>query len=842
MSGRNYEGLLDAAHRNNNIGALRRGLGANDIYSAMDKIQVLDEDTQGSGSGSGFSDLSALENETDDFGRRLLQHQRDAARLKAVRGNQQAFRKAIPRPRIADVLDREERQNGLKETDHQRSSSRGSHDSEPPVTVPREWGTKARRQPHWMKKILEPSENGDAEVSNQNAMLSRGTGTGGERDWQDPSKPFPSIERTPRSPQQEQPSTPPSSMRHMNTTLRPSTEADENDFSSNSLIASTPAQTRQPRRIDHLARREMEDLEQHGVTSKALNQMNQLPILPSVSKPEDNPVASRLPRRRLNPERNQENISPRRERNDALNNRGAVRTTEVASRAPLSLNAENSHRTKHKRNDSMNLLRKLARASSSKSPSPTHGRQRDALGEVLNGANNAEALPLSAKSANSDYIAGPQRPLRQDAAALEAGQGRMAASGELLDQSSKGTRSVPDDEVAKTPVVTGAWIDTTLHIDEKSNGVDARSRLEGGIPVPERHVKTEGGIPAVKGEPTVPKSAVSAILRENKDTQKGHFLGDSTVLSLEGIIHPNDDHIDPTITLDEQAINPARDAEQHRPLTQAEKDRRQESLAFEGLNKHLWAARTSIKDASRGLRRVEHTLTNVEDSSVYFPAPADQPIVQSKSGRLGFVHCEICGGSYHSVWSALWAEFRSCFYTWDPSWKYRIRLTPLGLVIAGWFVWYMIETSLCSVYCHPVYASRKTYTPDARAPRFPLVLPTLIFRPLFMWAFGERAYDLMWQGLEAWWHKEVFERFISGGDPCWNLHPAVCRSVEVDGSMYMRPPPRTTVRRAFSSLTATATSRNEWLAAATGIGARVVGSFGDALDDVGSMWDDQMDL
>lgn len=837
MSGRNYEGLLDAAHRNDNVGALRRGLGAGDIFSAMDKVQALDEDTGGSGSGSGFSDLSALENETDNFGRRLLQHQRDAARLKAVRGNQQAFRKAVPRPRIADVLDREERQSGTKEMDHQRSSSGGSHDSEPPVTVPREWGTKAKRQPHWMRKIMEPSENGDAQEAGQGVIFNHTTAFTGDRDWQDPNKPIPSVERTPPKSRQEQPSTPPSSLRHMNTTLKPGNDTDENDFSSVSLLASTPAQTRQPRKIDHLARREMEDLESQGVTSKTLNQMNQRPAHATESKAEVVTAASRLPRHQRSPERNQENIPPRRERN-TLGNRGAVRSTEVENRGTLSINVENSQRPNHKRNDSMNLLRKLARVSSSKSPSPHQGTQRDALEGDANGENHADPLPMSAKSANSDYIAGPQKPLRQGNANREAKRGSTNTSGQVADQSSKNAQTVPDG-VPQTPVVTGAWIDTTLHIGEDE--AKAPIRPEPGPSEPDR--KNKAKPVEVKSEPTVAKSAVSAILHENRDKQRGHFLGDSTILSLEDMVHPNDDPTDPTITMDEEAIaNVGKDVND-KPLTQAEKDRRQESLAFEGLNKHLRAARTSIKDASRGLRRVEHTLTNVEDTSVYLPAPSGEPIINKNSTRLGFHHCEVCGGSYHSVWSALWTEFRSCFYSWNSSRKYRLRLTPIGLVIIGWLIWYILESSLCTIYCHPFSTSQKFYNLDPRAPRFPFVLPTLIFRPVFMWALGERAYDLMWQGIEAWWHQEVFERFMSGGNPCWNLSPAVCRTVEVGGKRYMHnTPPRATVRRAFSSLTATATatSRNEWLTAATGMGARVVGSFGDAVDDVGSMWDDQM--
>ena len=72
----------------------------------MDKVQSHDDETQGSGSGAGLSDLSALENETDDFGRRLLQHQRDIQRLNnALRSDQPAFRKARPSAPLVHQLE-----------------------------------------------------------------------------------------------------------------------------------------------------------------------------------------------------------------------------------------------------------------------------------------------------------------------------------------------------------------------------------------------------------------------------------------------------------------------------------------------------------------------------------------------------------------------------------------------------------------------------------------------------------------------------------------------------------------------------------------------------------------
>jgi hypothetical protein len=86
---------------------------------------------------------------------------------------------------------------------------------------------------------------------------------------------------------------------------------------------------------------------------------------------------------------------------------------------------------------------------------------------------------------------------------------------------------------------------------------------------------------------------------------------------LENIVHPNTDPTDTTLASDGAYQDANEDLDIGRPLTQAEKDRRQEDLAIEAMNKHLRAARTSIKDADRGLQRVE----NKWDTTSHAEAP-----------------------------------------------------------------------------------------------------------------------------------------------------------------------------------------------------------------------------
>ena len=150
------------------------------------------------------------------------------------------------------------------------------------------------------------------------------------------------------------------------------------------------------------------------------------------------------------------------------------------------------------------------------------------------------------------------------------------------------------------------------------------------------------------------------------------------------------------------------------------------------MNKHLRAARTSIKDADRGLQRVE----NKWETTSHIEAP-QPPTTTSKPNHPPTLDhnrktvCSHCGGSYTSLWYGLWTELHSVFYVYDKNSRFGIRTTWPGFLLLSWLLWYILENILCYNYCHPLYAEYMTgYGVDMDAPRYPFVIPTLLFRPL----------------------------------------------------------------------------------------------------------------
>ncbi|KAK5125677.1 hypothetical protein LTR85_011951 [Meristemomyces frigidus] len=836
-------------------------VGGLDVLSAMDKVQEHDETTQGSGSAdSAFSDLSALENETDEFGRRLLQHQRDVQRLNnAIHPSQRAFRKARPRPRLSERLEQEQQRNArVNGIVHERTGSAGSSGSDPPVNVPTQWGRKAKRSPEWLRNVhtrtadeaVAPDTQLDAvaQKPDEDAIIPHRTAYTGDEDWAaNGDEPLQSVEHTPPSMRRQRLGSSPSSMRHMNTTVGQAPDSDDQEFSAASLLASTPAVNRRDRKVDELTRREIETIERRGVTKRTLEQIiEQSTIITTETRPATAPAGdtTRAARRRRSLIANKENLAPNGDVNATYK---GTETVGLVNRTAQAVTFKNAQRPAHVRSDSLDLLKRIARVSSM-SPSPAKDKvERDVIEKRTKSEPFIDPGPLSAKSTNRDYIFGDRPPghhvtdeqqpyptpeAEQQASDEEAGEVAQPSDGQKPDVDVTPAPQEPQLD-AKTPVVTGAWVDTPApQIDIRpllkatdSTIVRAFGSPSGAAALEIREDPLEDSMRRIHSEPLHAKSALADILKEAKSADEPQF-GDATIQSLEDILSPDLDPTDPTLTVDigEVAQDVIDAIDNGEPLTQAERDRRQENLAMEAMNKHLRAARTSIKDANRGLRRVENRIETAQTvpSTVSAPSSATDPtpLARPTMTKNGKTICKACGGTYYgSVWKALWTEFRSCFYTWDPPSSWRIRFSWLGLLCLSALGWYILELVLCRYYCHPLYGSSMVgYGAYPNAPQFPWVIPTLLFRPFkFIW---EPASESL-----AWSSGVLFHSLF--GDNAVSSDPPVAKPAHVG-----------TVRKAFTN-----TLSSTWVQTATAsvaaASARVIGSAVDAVDEVGSMWDDE---
>jgi hypothetical protein len=782
----NYEGQLFAQHHQPLGPTALLKLSATHseslrITTTMQKIQAHDDDTLGTGSSN-----TGLDNQTDTFGREIMQHERDARRLhNATRGDARPVLKPRVRARLSDGVARREREED--EASRQRltrAGSTGSNDSNPPLIVPREWGTRAKSHRGWMRKIREPSivDTGDSGRNAAKGLLTPEedaeppltTSYGGDNIWNHDDEHGAALENTPPSMKRARPDALNATTRDAHSTLRHIIDSEDQDFGELSLLTSTPATTkpvrnglsrsdaepigRRPyttgRRHDLLAERSPNrDTTHTQARGSALDNDDKR----TTSRHEDVPrrtvasYAETRTARRTGLINNKENVSVNDTR--ALYSRTSERVT-ISDRTAKAVTFKQHQRPLHARNGSLHLLQRLA---TSLSPSPG----RSSLEAVPLGGEelvSSEAGSAAHRNTHENDQTGPtQRVLcrghrKSNGSQSDEEKSRAKLSHAASDEPKQDDYVEPDETPApmdrpsgdKTPVVTGAWVDTPGPAKDTRPSLPSSNSVP-PIPSSSKDLvlhKTSRLDPASRedsraphGNPNRPKSVLEEIVRDARKNSTDTF-GDATLQSLEDIVHPNTDPTDTTLASDAGGAHKKDTADNLgivRPLTQAEIDRREEDLAIEAMNRHLRAARTSIKDADRGLQRVENKWESTSHGEVSQSSTksSPQPKQVTTIYRDRKASCEHCGGSYHSLWWGLWTELRSCFYTYDKNARYGVRITWPGLLVLAWLLWNLLENLLCYYYCHPLYTEFMIgYGVDPEAPRYPFVIPTLLFRPL----------------------------------------------------------------------------------------------------------------
>ena len=859
----NYEAQLYTQHHHSRLVTERHGNTTATrpeslrLREPMQKVQAHDDETLGSG--SSVAGTHALDNETDTFGREIMQHERDARRIRnATRRDPQPVLKTRPRSRISELVDRREREEALaSEPQHVRTGSTGSNDSNPPLNVPRDWGTRAKSHRGWMRKIREPLE-GNVNVASrglltpeeEEADARQRTSYASDNVWSQGDENAISMENTPPSMRRKRPNSQPPTLREANSTLRHIIDSEDQGFSQLSLLASTPAaitSTKRPsealRHMDRVepynnAKYRQDSLSERSPNRNTRHTRDRETIIHSnetraVAQPDDlhrpstaslaEARAARMARRRglLS---NKENVPVNDTHNSSYK---ASQTVTISDRTARAVTFKQQQRPSQTRTGSLHLLQRLA---TSLSPSPGASGSEAARPDVDVVSSKEQprvARRHDVEPAKSDQSA-VNRPWRNRSSARQEGERRLqpndTARGKesRIEELDSNETPMPKDRLLeeKTPVVTGAWVDTPALPKDTRPSLPSSKSAPAGVSVqssreaqPEK-ARTEESSRA--GRSDRPKSALEDIVRDARKDPDGQF-GDATIQSLEDIIHPNADPTDTTLLSDAGAATSEKAAENvnnDRPLTQAEKDRREEDLAIEAMNKHLRAARTSIKDADRGLQRVENKWESTSHTEVpQSKTMTSVPKQVVKLERDWKTPCEHCGGSYNSVWSGLWTELRNNFYYYDNSARWGVHLTWLGILTLLWILWNALENLLCMYYCHPLYAEYMVgfgINPDA--PRYPFVIPTLLFRPL----------RPVWKPVLQWLEALFTAGFhtIFGGPPERDLN-----------AEYRRLQAAYPHRRVDSTWASMWDGKMAATTAATA--ARVTASLTDAVDDMG---------
>ena len=738
-----------------------------------------DDETQRTGSaGSIVSGLTSLENETDDFGKRLLRHGKDQQRINDALRNSQPFRKARPNTRVALTLENLERNqaidatpraNGPPVNGHRRTrSSASSEQSDPPVNIPREWGRKGKQGTEWLNRLKTPDELVQTEDWQKGDTIypykTTFTGDGSPRsvDWAAAAAdvPIPSVEDTP-SPmaQSRRQNFSPIAMRQRTTSLDGQREWEmSDDFTVGSLLTSTPAVPARSKALDEVRQREIENLNRRAVASSRLDQIK-----------EQSPESTRRPSSAKSfPENDVTNVTSRAEEfsmatvpgHSDERRRSTYAVLETASSSPASRNIKNRasneslrsarhttppsatladrvsklnresqnqrpsprrhesrdrlpaqladsvskikkegtpQRPDHQRSDSRELLQQLARVTSA-SPSPS----RNPNTQLQRTSEEKKPSPLSSNANNAsqkpDQKLDENLSIATDKSSVSDDAVNVLPENDALDPNT--LRQADTSALAKTPRVTGAWIDTPLTRKSPQNLLLSWTS---SLPVPRNLFRSTSKIaakstsedpstserPCTKQEeqqpsrPRHPPSALAAIIEDARNMSKdrerddpasessfsnfinkphvepsAHIppksetetLDESTIASLEDIIDPKLDYTD-TLDLPDMLrtyLQELQDAQSHRQLNKYEREHLREVRDLQSMNTYLRNARTSIKDVERGIKRTEKHLATSENkpaaptavsTTVSTPTPTPTPTSQNVALSDGLYHC-----------------------------------------------------------------------------------------------------------------------------------------------------------------------------------------------------------
>jgi hypothetical protein len=681
-----------------------------------------------------IQDLSSLDAD-DDFERRMIQNARDERRLKeALHGSHrvQAFRKARVGP-LGLTMDNLERNNahshvvaGANAHVQFKSppSSSGSARSDPAIHAPAGWGRKSRSNRNWMRTITR-------EEQAQTPPLVDETANGlyddqYQQQMADEHFPRRSIEDSPLS--------------HKGTPRNDRSAEWDLTFELNeaSIIASTPYRPRNTI-LDDIRQREVES--------------------PEPDRTPDSPPAETHPQRLSSTSR--DIVAPEL----ALQGSPSAVTgtgTENPSVTVYKTSSESvgiweqpavagtrrgpTRPVRHSRADSQDLLRRLARASNTPSPRPQTAPTNQPSSSSQTMPGDTSPTPASTKDNPAEEGHLPEASVQPSVISQET-KTQQKEIKETRKQPEPPPEAAPEKEVedvdvtpmpserptldAKTPVVTGAWVDTPGPRTIRKHISIARSRSQSpkkGSPRKKKspdesaasttnEVSRGTTIEVVK--PQLPTSALHALVQEAKaqGRRQSADFGDSTINSLEDLVSTP-----PEVDMEEDTLQGLQ-LPTMTPRNDAERQRQQELLHLHRMNDRLRAARTSIRDASRGMKRVEDRVEHGEET---------------EDGKKVILRDCPCAVEGHQ--SSIWRRSKNVF--WDAklktkrqgtNWRTLGGLTTLSMLMLGLFLWWISEEIACELYCQHPYATYSPYSfsVNPNAPEFPFVIPTLAYQSLF---------------------------------------------------------------------------------------------------------------
>ncbi|MCJ1396855.1 hypothetical protein MMC11_000045 [Xylographa trunciseda] len=722
----------------------------------------------------------------DTFDRLLTQHNKDQQRLRSVLGSEyRPFRKSRTRAKSGLTIDNLRRQDASSRSGSSTagSSSVSSKGSDPSLNIPHGWGRKGRGNNTWLSRIGGQNGKFTGDISDSRTLqtppkLEEKLSTTPVVDWVAAAAevPLPSIENESLQSHNKSRGSTPSSLTRPSQLQRQSSSDRirrwdflDDDFTGHSLqVSDSPPIRVRNAALDAIREREMHNLEKSAVTTSRLGELREKKSLERVrrrslsatpgigleGRRQDGaidsfrPTSSRKTSYRSPTKEDEPEILHEEPLLEDVNGEPLLDSPVVVTRVspensapPANIpqldeasESRSTDRPKHERVDSRDLLRKLARATSA---SPRQSPAILATNEVP--THNAGASGADAEGLRGDIVS-----CEEDPNLTEEIRSNHTAS-ELTDRSSAPViprppaQSTPQQSKSKTyiktPLITGAWIETPLPTiakglpvptpneveDEEENqfdlSIDAGIIKRGAQGIAQDQISNANFEISQKPTlaetaPILPKSALAAIIAKAKSNKQrvndegtGNkddtlLLDDSTIQSLEELLASDTEAPItkiPQPSISTTPLHDLRDEPTHPPIADVIQQEQaidenlpeQEAQSYDRITKRLSQVGLSIRDAKKGIASLERAVSGGPSrSSSSALAAANDECVEAGEFHDFIWPCERCGCPGRSEYSedALidWQTVRlpiPRLWTWRKE-DWRPRLTWLGILTA----------------------------------------------------------------------------------------------------------------------------------------------------------------
>lgn len=733
--------------------------------------------------------LSNLDNLTGHSGS-SSQYTKDLQRVNGVLNNDaQAFRKARLGNRVGLTVENLKRRNESSESSSTApgGGSISSKGSEPSANIPREWGRKARPGKDWLNRINGKSGKFTGDVSkeqkipssrhtNQNTveavhpkdgpaeLLDEWIKTGAEEPHETDG------DRSANQNASSRNSTPSATKRDMSLERVADWEINDDDFTGRSLqISDSPPIRVRNNNVDRILEQEIDSLAKRAVTTNRLGELREKTSRESLKRRLHSRSTEDLSQQEI--EKNRE--IPRQRRSSVkfplqpiVEGESNLSNTIVADKgdpipdSPIivfrsssdltSTGVESdstvedqsrgsSRRPSHDRQDSRDLLRKLSKATS-ESPTPTKEEQSK---ENV----NDKAIRINIQS---NFMSSKLTEENKKFEHSVDGEGKFGGDPSSDDDAlRKAVQQTPQQSRSnsslKTPLVTGAWIDTPLPTggngiplptpadledeNEFSSDTAKESRKVAATDLIRKlnpnilsaRPKLKNQEPLKYTGPLIPKSALESIISAAKSNSKSQlpksnspatansdseedsplYLGESTIQSLEEILEDTDysNLLAPSPPLSTPATPVHQEPNITKPLTSAEKSRLSDIQSYARQISRLGNVGPSIRDAKRRLASLERALSTTNTTSV-----SKSLATQGECDEAGEFHdfiwpCERCGCPARrdlAFAQNATSNLTTISISVPSLWRWgnddrRPRLTWLGVVTLVWLVWWIAD-------------------------------------------------------------------------------------------------------------------------------------------------------